>query len=260
MATDQDDHIKLDNTKRSKLRKAIKATGLSPFRLLKSVQNVPKGLTSSTISKACDNVDGTDYIDRRHFEFLINLSTRLAKERKELAPDYRYWLGKKRKPISDEYLEELKAEMRRTGRSIESVLKRCKAIEKPSADSVRGWVTGDIATAIPSDMGLVLKEYQQYPVKQKQGEKLEAITPDLKNRVGYEPICEQDLTTLRRYRKKTGILPSIVFRESPKPPEGLTHHMVQLWLDGKTKSAKAEHIKWVLHQSQRLLKEVLDLG
>ena len=260
MADNEDVYIKLDQETRSTLRRAIKSTGASPLRLLKGREDIPDGLSTEIISLACNASGKMDCIEHIHYDYILNI----CREYKEDAgiddpQEAKYWIGKEKLPITDEYLETLNAEINRTGRSVENVLSLSSKKYKPSPIKVRNWLSRETGTALKEDMDLLLKEYGRYPghLNPDNG-KTQVLPQFLKKRKGYEPLREKDLDTIKRYRDMTGIIPSLVFKLRDGAPDGLNPATVKSWLYNNTRYARPEHVKWVIDNCRGLLLEVLE--
>lgn len=106
---------------------------------------------------------------------------------------------------------------------------------------IQSWIRGDAKTARQDHLRFVLAEWAQRPAVE-----MVAITPSI-------------LQALHQEKVRTGLGAIRLLRSGTNRPDGLTHRMVQAWLDGGTRTARKDHLEfaletWRSHETRKVPK------
>jgi len=74
---------------------------------------------------------------------------------------------------------------------------------------------------------------------------------------GLEPIPVAALKTIKQRHQMIRYMLNTIFKQK-NVPKDLNQYMVKNWLYGHTKSAKPEHVQWLLDESKKLLKKLIE--
>ncbi len=232
----EDTWLLLDNRKRTRLKSALKDTGLSVNQLFSIRSDLPSGfvvqLTHSYFAAARKK------IKKEYYLFIL----KVCDENK----------GKGYIPLTDEIQKRLKAEVERTGVTPADFIRSesSKCVEGLSQHLLYTWVRGDAQTVDSRYLDKVLEAYAAFPDKVV----LEPAKAVSEHRKDLRPICDKELTVLLKYRMLLGILPGKIFERASDIPDGLSPATVSRWLNGSAQNVHSVHIHWVLNRCRELVR------
>lgn len=133
--------------------------------------------------------------------------------------------------ITAELIAELSEHQARTGVGPTKLLKntRHKRPDGLRAHIISNWIEGKNKTLRKDHLEYVLKLWNSFP----DGPNRIQITPKIK-----EELC--------KHRNRTGIGSHAITTISDDCPKGLTSGIIQYWLDGSIKTARKEHLDYIL--------------
>lgn len=97
------------------------------------------------------------------------------------------------------------------------------------AHIITNWIEGKNKTLRRDHLDYVLKLWSEIP----DGPERIEITPEIR-------------ATLCRHRDRTGIGSHAITTIRDDCPEGLSSGIIQYWLDGKTKTARRDHLEYII--------------
>lgn len=209
----------------AKIRYEIDRSGIGVMRLLRGAQDRPDGLTVQIIDSWLHGRVRSASPD--HVTYVINRWAALPTNRLI--------------PLTPEMAEALEAELTRTGMGPVTILKRAVAIPVGLTwQVILSWVNQSTRT---------VSELHWTDVTRRLSEMPDCSLAAPSSRVGRKErhdISESDLDELRHHRLRTEIGGAILLKNAPYKPVGLSPSMISRWLSGVAKTAKPEHIAYVL--------------
>lgn len=216
-------------------------TGVGTATLLKSTEDVPKGLTRPMLAQW---IGGSRKSIRK--DYLDWILTAWAALPDVAAPDLS-GIGidtvamQQGRVVLDEALREKIIRFAETtgksGRGL-MVWARRNGIEMPegfSAGVVAQWLNGRTGTALPEHLCFAIETWQAIE---------RAVPPE-------GPISDDQRARLEHYRTLC-LLPSGVLEGADDKPKGLTRAVIASWLDGKPKTVREDYLTWVLTRCEDL--------
>ena len=248
------------------IRSKMKETGLSLRELFAARNDHPEGFNWKYIHAYLQ--PGRKVFAKGRYDYII----RVCEENK----------GKGYIPISEDVKQRILSEVERTGISIYRLLRKRPYAQgvspKVSAATVHSWLQGKTQKALPGAMEYVFSMYARLPDKSiptqyaNTGKKAMPMQPEKKpykgkgdypieekeykrykdlRQTSLKPISIKQLERLRYYRDRYRFLPSKILKVVREPPPaGLNQYMISSWLNGGTKTAAPELIKWVLKRCE----------
>ncbi|MEM6410169.1 MAG: hypothetical protein AAF683_01380 [Pseudomonadota bacterium] len=202
---------------RDRLSRGRARTGIGPWRLLKLSEDVPEGLTVSTIHNV---ISGASSILRpSHFKFLIEAWAEL--------PD-----GPERRSIDEQTLKKIEAEMDRTGCRGRKLLHSRYGSPPDGLDSsiIARWLKGGARTARQDHIDYVLHTLKRLPDQPEQI----VLTDELVERLEVE-------------KQRTGVGPhKLIAGSALHAPKDLDPTHIVSWLNGRAKRASKAHYEFVM--------------
>ncbi|MGI9377582.1 MAG: hypothetical protein ACR2PC_16040 [Tsuneonella suprasediminis] len=208
---------------RQKLRSERDRTGIAPSALLRRTEKQrPEGLSISAPGLWIRGDVGS--LKPEHLDFVLSAyeacpTTRLEAE------------------IETRFKEKLQSEIIRTGIRPQRLL-GASCADKPQdlrADAVIRWMKGIGPQLAESYLAYLLDRY--------------AKLPDIPSeRAPISGIFRQKLHT---ERKRTGISSAGLLKEASDPPDSLTANVINSWLTGRAKTARKDHMDWVIEVYNR---------
>lgn len=131
--------------------------------------------------------------------------------------------------ITDDIRARLKAHKVRTSLGTTRLLRGARSVPAGlNPQVIESWIRGDARTARQDHLRFVLAEWDRKPTVE-----IVEITPAV-------------LQALQQEKDRTGLGAIRLLRGVPERPDGLTHNMVQAWLDGATRTARKDHLEFAL--------------
>ncbi|MPT47978.1 MAG: hypothetical protein E2598_06100 [Sphingobium sp.] len=144
-------------------------TGNGTHLLLKRMTDLPQGLTITIIGKWRNDASLTT-IHEVHWCYVMNFLASLPSVSQPVSIEHKkkaYTGGRpEHRPISDRTLAELRFQYKRTGVGIDKLWR--EADNKPaslSSSIIKGWMSGQVRSAIPKHVRYVLDYYKSLPDK-----------------------------------------------------------------------------------------------
>lgn len=168
----------------------------------------------------------------------------------------KYYRGKDKISLSEELKDKMEAEWLRTDIGPTSLARYLPPEKQYLKAKVRRWINGEIKRAPERELNFVLSVWEALPDKSthkpkptKPVPKVLKPNPHMKRAAPYLEyviISEEDLTALRAERQRTGMGGRKLWHHAKGPPAYLDYNIVQSWLDGQSKSAPPEYVRYVL--------------
>lgn len=137
--------------------------------------------------------------------------------------------GADRVTVTDDIRRSLRAHKARSGFGTTRLLRGLESIPPGlNPQIIESWIRGDAKTARRDHLRFVLAEWDR-----KLAVEIVEITPAF-------------LSALLQEKERTGYGAIRLLRDTPGKPDGLTKHMVEAWLAGGTRSARTDHVEFVL--------------
>lgn len=218
------ERVNITERKRNLLIHYKERTGVAPVVLLSQAKiPPPKGLSPQTIYRWINGE--LKSAPREHYEFVIQLWESLPK-------------GPPRIAITEELRTELRELKDKSGCGPIMLFKNSsqKLPAGLNAQLVNAWLAGRVRTAKKSHWDFVLELWNN-------------PSPEV-NRL---QITQELLETLRMHKARTGIGASALLRNTRQErPKGLTATLINSWLENRTKSARQNHLEYVLKRWESL--------
>jgi len=194
-------------------------TGVGVCKLLAGRKDMPRGLSSTTISFWLSGKVKT--ARQTHLDYVLKEWPKVDK----IIP----LTPKMRKSIKDGLIK--------SGISARGLL-RILASEGLELDSniYYFWVTGRVKTIHADIYNAIMAELDVLPKKKSQRDLQE----------GWLEITPEMLSSLNSHRQRTGIGFTGILKDAHDVPTGLSQAMVQYWMAGTTKTARQIHIDYVM--------------
>lgn len=203
------------------LRKHHRRTGIAPLALLKKQNDVPKGLSASEVTSWI-NSKGADRTARKsHLDYVLKCWSSAADKK------IRRRKKEKRIVLTDDIIDELRAEILRTGIGGAQLL-RGRRTELPlglNRQTISNWTLGKVGT--------IRVDYLDYALK------LWKSLPDESD--VYIKITDEMRENLKLKLKKTGLSPKRLFAHRNDLPEGLAWHNIRHFIKPSTKRLKRKY-------------------
>lgn len=214
------DRIYLTKARLALLRSHVRRTGVAIPALLKMHEKKARGITSKI---ADDWLTGrAKTADARHYKTLIMIY--------ETLPDKNGLLTE----VSEETLLDLRKEISRSGMSARNILVRAENIpEGLTVFHAENLVRGLLRKTRRDYLEFLLSEW-----KKQADTSTRRIT-----------ITREMLAHMLKERERTGLGPMALLRGTQNErPQGLTTNLMDSWLVGNTKSARKDHLDFVLRR------------
>jgi hypothetical protein len=234
--------VPITESTRQRLLAEKKRTGLGSLALLRRDPDAPDGLTPAMLDTWLRG--SVDRARRSHLEYILRRWKELpdgASVAKSSAHNIRSKCP--RIVITEEMRQTLIRERERTGATIRFRVRRDPNLPSGLTPAlISNWLNGRIRSARPDHWEFVMSWWRSLP------DALPGHAPKRRSddRDGYAPIPETTLAALRAERTRTGIGPVRLFGRMKVRPDGLNDSMIRAWLAGQTKSARPEHVAFVL--------------
>ncbi len=148
--------------------------------------------------------------------------------------------------LTDKVLQELKYHRERTGVGPRKLLSAKSNIPQGlSAAMVELWFSKKVLKVRQDHLKFVLATWEALP-EARQGKKTARVFDH-----GFVKIPAATRQQLQEYRQQSGIGPISLLKQT-NGPLGLTSGMIQSWLGGAVKTAKREHLQFVLDRWSQL--------
>lgn len=154
-----------------------------------------------------------------------------------------------RNEITDEIRDKLRYEKNRTKLGGRALLrgKRGQLPDGLSGSMIDKWRSGSIASAKPTHLEWVLREYEAW------------TPPPLPDAPTKMMLTDELRAFIQNEAKRTGLGAVAILRHVPKPiPEGLNQQKIQRWLSGKTRRAEEEHWNLVMAAYAQIMDRSFD--
>jgi len=234
--------IKLTDDIREQIEAERLRTRCGVKALFVRTPNLPDGLTMSKIDNWLRGNSAT--IRKDHLKFVLKayaalpdnakslLSKRTEKGRKSRLGYVRITEPTRRELIS------LQAETKIYPTALLRGVANCPETLKPRM--IRNWLSGKTKTADKAHLDLVLNRWCSDKAKMNIDRYARVkITPEIRNQI-------------KRLRAETGCGAMKLLRGHKNVPEGLSSSTIATWLNGKSTSAKQEHLDYVLRAWQQV--------
>lgn len=211
------------------VRTHLERTGVSVRALLKMHKKETQGITNKMVY---DWLTGRiKSADSKHYQVLIGLL--------ETTPD---WEAEHVK-VSEEILKMLKEEQHRSGVSPQALMQRIDYIpEGLTVYHIENVMRGLTKTTRRTYMELLISEWKKQP--------------DAPARV---PITSDLARHMMKEKGRTGIGPmALLWNTKEIRPSGLTTSLMDAWLSRRTRSARKDHIDFVLERWRKMPNAVTD--
>lgn len=212
----RDDYVEITSEMLDHLMSEIERTGIGAKVLLNDIDNIPEGLTFSTIN-------GWKYLNTantHHWDFVVE--------------KYKDISDNNTLKITTEMRKYLKDEMERTGLGVRSFLKGLE--ENPyniNSNQLQSWLK--LAKSVePDRWRWVLGQYENLP--------------DDKN----IKINSQMRKKLNAERKRTGIAGGDLLKHADSSPDGLTPTIIGHWRSGASRTTEKTLWAWVMEEYKNL--------
>lgn len=246
-------YIKITQEVRGKLKDERKRTGVGFSKLLRG--NPLKGVNSSLISGWVNGNIGT--AKKQFVEQVFTLYAQLPTQKADV--------------LSEATSKKLRQKIQQTGLSLERLLSLRDDVPKGlQAKSFYIGLRQQNTKTFNKDWGdYVLKVCNEYNSKRDKHERKKeqylsqgALPVKRKhnyitNTSGFEPIPKEALKTIRQRHDVIKSLLDMIFKQK-NTPKDLNQYIIHNWLQGNTKSAKPEHVQWVLDETKKLTNELLN--
>lgn len=203
---------------RARLRTERDRTGLAPSALLRITEKErPKDLSISAPGLWIRG--DVSSLQPEHLDFVLSAYEACPTTR--LEPE-----------IEASFREKLQLEIIRTGIRPQRLL-GASCADKPQdlrADAVIRWMKGVGPQLVESYLAYLLERY--------------AKLPDIASERA--PIPDIFRQKLRAERERTGISSAGLLKEASDPPDSLTANVINSWLTGGAKTARKDHMDWVV--------------
>jgi len=237
---DVDPIIPLTNTIRAELRKHRVRTGVSADALMRGDQNAPKGLSSATIYRWING--DIRRVRSVHLEYVRSKWARLPDNSRpprklngRAHTSYAKHSGEPaRIDITPQIRAQLRCEHERAGVGPYTLLRRSVGVpEGLKGHAIAGWLSGQTATANSEYLDFVLDLWRAQP----------SLPAKAEPRV---PIDAAVRGSLHAERNRTGVGTTLMFDGTKYRPDGLNAYMIRSWISGQTKTARRDHLEFVL--------------
>lgn len=209
----------------TQIRSEITRTGTGVMRLLRGAKEKPRGLTSNIVQTWLNGSVAS--ASPLHVAFVLQRWSEL--------PDAQ------RQALTSDMIATLEAEFARTGMGAVTVLAR--ADDRPmglTQQVIQGWLRGRTNTVGIAHWEFVMARLAALP-------DLSLSAPSHRvRRMARADIPPDDLAELRRHRERTGVGGAVLLRHAEGKPDGLTSSMISGWVTGAIRSARPDHLAYVL--------------
>lgn len=216
-------HIQLTESMIKALKSEIKRTGKGPYAILKGQKNIPNGLYGSLIT--CWINGNRKTTNPALYDIAINLWKTAASENDESVE------------VTSKVLEDLHAHRKRTGVSSKALIKGKNDVPKGlNPDRIENLLRGRFKKFSRQHLEYIFWCWETLP------EKIQRIQ-----------ITQDILKTLKNERERTGIASmALLWGTQKERPEGLSSTLINSWMEDRTKSARQDHIEYVLTKWKKL--------
>lgn len=213
------DRIHLTEAKLASLRAHILRTGVSVRALLKLHEKEAQGITYKIVY---DWLTGrVKSADARHYKTIIEIYKSLPDENEHYAE------------VSEGTLLALHREKNRTRVSARQLFARADHVPE-------GLTVFHVENMVRGLVKKTRREYLEFVLRQWE------MQPDAPIRV---PITPDILARMLQEKERTGVGPMALLHNTNKErPQRLTTSLIGSWLEGKTKSARKDHLAFVLRR------------
>ncbi len=217
------DRVVLTEEKLSSLRAHIERTGITIPALLKGHKEETKGITYKIVYDWLTGRIKT--ADANHYETLIKIFEKFP----DLNEEYIY--------VSQEIVKTLQREKARSGVSTKKLFQEAEIIpEGLTAVHAENIVRDLTKKTRHSYLEFLINEWKKQP-----------------DSIPRIPITPEILTKMLGEKERTGIGPMALLRDTKKVrPRGLTTSIIDSWLEGRTTSARKDHLDFALDRWQKL--------
>jgi hypothetical protein len=204
---------------RAELQMHRERTKIGPTKLLYYRETHPKGLTPAMVSSWLQGeVKSTTH---ERLLYVLNKWESLP------SCDFEYI------EITSDILEQLISYKDKTTIGPKILLSKLENIPAGlNAALINNWLSKGVRSAREDHLAFVLNNWKQLSLEP---ERIK-ITPDI-------------LQKLKDYRDAF-LLPGNILKNATDKPEGLTSHIISSWFSGRTKTARKDHIEYVLSRCQ----------
>ena len=202
---------------RQELVELRRATGVGPYKLLAWANNVPHELTASKIHSWLAGQTMTARHD--HVAFVLDA--------------YRALPQNHTVEISRHQRRELQQLRAQSGIGPTALLRgqRDAIPDGLTAEQVRRWLSGEVQQVRRDHLDWVRRRWRK-------------LAHGRHRRVA---IRQKDVDALNQAYARTGVSADALLRAAEDPPDNLTGGMIAKWMTGLTKTAREDHLDFVLH-------------
>jgi hypothetical protein len=128
-------------------------------------------------------------------------------------------------------IETLKAYREKTGVGSVALLKnQSDCPENLTPRHIKSWLEGRLISVPPEHLKYVLGRWEALPIFE------------------FGKITEDILDVLKEHWHRTKVGPVPLLKDAADKPEGLRPHIIAAWLDGRSRSYRKDHLKYVLER------------
>lgn len=228
------------------LKEYRRLSKVSPLALLKKYRKELRGLSLRELDSWLNPMMFDQYADTQLLDKVM-----IAWKSEIMALQARTPTGE-RVEITNEYLAQIRSEIQRTDVNPTKFYRlfhsEIPALEK---NSLGVWLRGRQQKSHKEILDQVLKKYQSLP---KAFYKVTLPKGYYSQRIEC-PIKKEDLDLLQLYRDKLNLLPGHIFKISSDIPIDLDNHKVSRILNGYSKTANPDHIKWLKKRCREVMED-----
>jgi len=212
-----------------------KRTQVTPEKLLKNATDIPEGLSVAHIHRLFYKKTRT--ASKIHIEYLLSRwksfpDCKIKPGRN--GAEYKSWGYIKITPETKNVLHQYK---KQTRIGAEKLLNGAQGIpDGLNAAIINNWLTGGSTTAYSEYIEYVMRTWKE--LAEGEQERIE-ITPDI-------------MAALKDSRDRVKRFPSYVLAAATDIPQGLSPHIISSWFSGTAKTARKDHLNYVLDRCKQL--------
>ncbi|MBI1302068.1 MAG: DEAD/DEAH box helicase [Alphaproteobacteria bacterium] len=221
-------YVEITDEMREQLIEHRERTLISPQKLLDHIapEEMPENLTHQIVGKWFPPINGegrpAKTADIKHLEIVLKTYASLPTATARPVP------------IEERYIENLKAQIERTGFGFTRFLSRFPDCpEGLNINKMITWLDGRAKTALPEHLDWVEMRFEELP----DNTKLE--------------MGETERKALTDEKERTGVAEYALVKD-PSTPEGLTGPIIASWLNGSVVRTERDSYDWVLNKWQEL--------
>lgn len=205
------------------LEHEIERTGVGPFAIFKNRTHIPEEITARLVSRWLNRTIETARAD--YYDFVLEFWTNLPSKEEKYAP------------ITKDVIQTLRRHRKRTGISTKTLLKNRKDIpDGLNPVRVENLLQGHFKRFPRNHLEYLIWNWAQLPDK----------IPRVR-------ITAEILSKLHTERQRTGVAAmALLWGTQDERPEGLNGTLINSWTEGRTKSAREDHLEYVFEKWRNL--------